>query len=180
MFKIESDKTINVTRGDILFFNVSAKDKVTGEKFEFHSGDIVRFTVYGKMNSENVVLQKDFVVTEVCDELELFFSKDDTRIGDPISKPAVYWYEVELNPDFRPVTIIGYDEDGAKIFRLYPEGIDINSPDNEITEEDIPFVDDELDALSDRPVANKAVTGAVMKLYELIENLEAEIEMLKA
>lgn len=178
MFKIESDKTINVTRGDILFFNVSAEDKVTGEKFEFHSGDIVRFTVYGKKDSENVVLQKDFVVTEVCDELELFFSKDDTRIGDPIGKPVDYWYEVELNPDFRPVTIIGYDEDGAKIFRLYPEGIDINAP-AEIVPEDIPVIDEELDALSGRPVANKAVTGAIMKLYDLIEQLEAEVEQLK-
>lgn len=35
-----------------------------------------------------------------------------------------YWYEVELNPETEAQTIIGYDEDGPKIFRLYPEGDD--------------------------------------------------------
>lgn len=43
-----------------------------------------------------------------------------------VNKPTDFWYEVELNPDTAPQTIIGYDkETGAKIFRLYPEGGDM-------------------------------------------------------
>lgn len=179
MFNIESDKTINVTRGDILFFTVGTKDKDTGEEYIFSIGDIVRFTVYGKRDTENVVLQKDFVVTEPTERLLLFFSKEETRIGDPINKATDYWYEVELNPDFRPQTIIGYDENGAKVFRLYPEGIDINAP-AEIDPEDIPVIDEELDILSQRPVQNKAIAGAVMKLSERITKLENEFMMLNA
>lgn len=178
MFNIESDKTINVTRGDILSFTVGTKDKDTGEEYIFGSGDIVRFTVYGKRDTENVVLQKDFVVTEPTEKLLLFFSKEETRIGEPINKATDYWYEVELNPDFRPQTIIGYDENGAKVFRLFPEGIDINAP-AEIDPEDIPVIDEELDSLSPRPVQNKAIAGAVMKLIERITKLENEVMLLK-
>jgi hypothetical protein len=50
-------------------------------------------------------------------------SKEDTKIGKKVNKPVDYWYEVELNPDTYPQTIVGYDEDGAKIFKLYPEGV---------------------------------------------------------
>jgi hypothetical protein len=32
---------------------------------------------------------------------------------------------VEVNPEIQPTTIIGYDEDGAKIFKLFPEGGDL-------------------------------------------------------
>ena len=45
-------------------------------------------------------------------------------IGEVINKPTNYWYEIELNPNTQPQTIIGYDEDGEKLFVLYPEGSD--------------------------------------------------------
>ena len=65
------------------------------------------------------------------------------------------------------------------MFRLYPEGIDINAP-AEIDPEDIPVIDEELDILSQRPVQNKAIAGAVMKLSERITKLENEFMMLNA
>ena len=53
-------------------------------------------------------------------------SSEETKIGNVISKPVVYWYEIEINPDSAPITIIGYDNDGAKELILYPEGVDVN------------------------------------------------------
>lgn len=120
MFTINEDLSIYATRGDVVFFTVTAEEN--GANHEFQPGDVVRFTVYGKKDAENVALQKDFPIFEATERVEIFLSEEDTRIGDVISKPTDYWYEVELNPEDYPQTIIGYDEDGAKIFRLYPEG----------------------------------------------------------
>jgi hypothetical protein len=69
-------------------------------------------------------LQKDTVVEEEATEVNIYLSKDDTKIGEVISKPTNYWYEVEMNPNTKPQTIIGYDEEGEKLFVLYPEGSD--------------------------------------------------------
>lgn len=122
MFTINDDNSIYVTRGDILFFTVTAEDD--GESYKFQPGDVVRIKVYGKKDAEAVALQKDFPVFEESEEVEIFLSEEDTKIGEVISKPKDYWYEVELNPDTKPQTIIGYDNDGAKVFKLFPEGGD--------------------------------------------------------
>lgn len=123
MFKVNEDLSIYATRGDIVFFAVSADDN--GEPYTFQAGDLVRIKIFGKKNAGNVVLEKDFPVTRECESVEIFLSKEDTKIGEVISKPKEYWYEVELNPFTDPQTIIGYDEDGAKVFTLFPEGADI-------------------------------------------------------
>ena len=60
------------------------------------------------------------------DSVRIRLRREDTKIGDIIHKPVKYWYEVELNPDTEPQTIVGYDDDGPKIFTLYPEGADEN------------------------------------------------------
>ena len=120
MFKINDDLSIYMTRGDAAIFNVAVD--AGGEAYTFQPGDVVRFTVYGKKDAESVLLQKDFPIFEATDSVPVFLGEEDTRMGDVISKPTDYWYEVELNPDTYPQTIVGYDEDGAKIFRLYPEG----------------------------------------------------------
>ena len=122
MFKYE-EKTIYVTRGDIGSFEVSANLK---------AGDIVRFKVTAKKNCEKVVCQRDFEVSVNANSIEIILDDEATRIGEVISKPTDYWYEVELNPDTDPQTIIGYDEDGAKILRLFPEGADVNAEDIEV------------------------------------------------
>lgn len=123
MFVVNEDKSIYVTRGDIAFFSVTAQNN--GQPYQFQKHDVVRIKVYGKKDAGNVVLQKDFLVSDVSDKVEIFLSKGETKIGDVISKPADYWYEIELNPDTDPQTIVGYDEDGAKVFKLFPEGKDV-------------------------------------------------------
>lgn len=120
MFVINEDLSINLTRGDAAVFSVGA---LIGEaEYTFKVDDVVRFKVFEKKNCEEVVLKKDITVSEETKRVRIALDSDETKIGDVISKPTEYWYEVELNPDTYPQTIIGYDENGAKVFRLYPEG----------------------------------------------------------
>lgn len=120
MFVIGSDMTINITRGDAAVFTVSAN--IGEEAYQFKKGDIVRFNVFAKKNCSNVVLKKDVTVNTASNTVEISLKSKDTKIGEIINKPTDYWYEVELNPDTNPQTIIGYDDDGAKIFKIFPEG----------------------------------------------------------
>lgn len=124
MFKIDSDLTIHVTRGDAIIFSVSAV--TDGDiNYTFQVGDLIRLKVFERKACHSVALQKDIYVTEESETVSVFLSGEDTKIGEYISKPKDYWYEVELNSETAPQTIIGYDEDGGKVFRLYPEGGDI-------------------------------------------------------
>lgn len=171
MFTINEDNSIYATRGDIVFFSVTAEDG--GKPYKFQPGDVLRMKVYGKKDAEAVVLQKDFPVTEVCEEVELFLTEEDTKIGEVISKPKDYWYEVELNPFDNPQTIVGYNEDGPAVFKLFPEGDDI--PEYVPTEEEIGTVDEELDIVSTRPVQNQAVARAFQNLLDGYERTHAAV-----
>ena len=162
MFTVNDDLSIYVTRGDMVFLKVTAKNK--GEPYTFGAGDVLRIKVYRKKDCKEVVLQKDFPVTAATQAVEIVLEERDTKIGDVISKPVDYWYEVELNPLTNPQTIIGYDEDGARVFRLFPEGRDLTENDPVIQPEDIPIVDDALDLTSKRPVENQAIARAIHKL----------------
>lgn len=122
MFKIE-DTTIHLTRGDIAIFEVSTVDE-DGNDYIFQVDDIIRFSVFEKNNLNNIKIQKDIVVTEETDKVVIKLTSEDTAIDNIINKPANYWYEIKLNPDDDQQTIIGYDENGAKILTLYPEGVD--------------------------------------------------------
>lgn len=120
MFVINEDMSIYVTRGDACTIDVSAT--TSEEMYTFAEGDTIRLNVMEKRNCSNVVLTKDVVASGGEESLAISLSGDDTKIGEVISKPTDYWYEVQLNPETQPQTIIGYDEDGGKVFRLYPEG----------------------------------------------------------
>ena len=120
MFVIKDDLSINITRGDAAEFSVGANIGATS--YEFKTGDVVRFKVFGKKDCEEVVLQKDVEITTPTSAAKVSLTGQDTTIGQVISKPVEYWYEVELNPETHPQTIIGYDDNGAKVFKLYPEG----------------------------------------------------------
>lgn len=124
MFVISEDLTINITRGDAAVISVTGS--ISDADYEFKVGDVVRLKVFAKKDCDNVVLKKDTVVTAPTLAVEVELTKEDTKIGEVISKPVEYWYEVELNPDTKPQTIIGYDDDGAKVFKLFPEGGAVN------------------------------------------------------
>ena len=124
MFEIsKEDLTIHITRGDAAVFSVGATVGEDKADYTFRDGDVVRLSVCAKKDYSNVVLQKDFNATEGAAEVEISLDSEDTKIGDAISKATEYWYEVELNPNTKPQTIIGHTEDGAKVFMLYPESV---------------------------------------------------------
>ena len=142
----DADMTIGVTRGDSCEIVVSAKNKTVDgvSDYVFQKGDTLRFRVFGKKNCENVLLVKDFFVSEPTTHFTMELSGADTGIGGLINKPVDYWYEIELNPLTNPQTIVGYDDDGAKIFRVYPESSEAEDESHYIppTEEELKTIDE--------------------------------------
>ena len=172
MFTINEDGSIYATRGDTVFFTVTADEN--GTPYTFQAGDVLRIKIFEKKNAENVVLEKLFPVTAATTDFTILLTEEDTKIGEVISKAKDYWYEIELNPFTNPQTIIGYDEDGAKIFKLFPEGADSDVP--EVKPEDIPVVDIELDMTSNRPVQNQAISRAIVNLEAAYQVTKEEVE----
>lgn len=160
MFQLNDDNSIYVTRGDAVYFSVTAEDN--GEAHVFNAGDVLRIKVFEKKNCERVVLEKDFPVFENCTSVEIYLGKSDTKIGGVISKPTDYWYEVEFDPYGDPKTIIGYGEDGPALFKLFPEGADIE--DAAESESDVPFVDTKFDLTSSRPLANRVIAAKIVQM----------------
>ena len=124
MFKIDEDKTIHLTRGDMAQLEISTKDPATGSDHTFKKDDKVRLTVCEKGDYGKVVLRKEVVVSGETTVVDMVLDGNETKIGDIISKSKEYWYEIEVNPGPATQTIIGHDEDGPKKFMLYPEGSD--------------------------------------------------------
>ena len=123
MFKIDSNKTIHITRGDvgIIEFGILKEDKTS---YHFEAGDIVRLGVFPKKDMNHIIFQKDYQTVENDTTVDMELTPEETKIGEIINKPVDYWYEIQLNPETDPQTIIGYDDEGPKVFRLYPEGIE--------------------------------------------------------
>lgn len=113
-----TNSMIEVNRGDELSLSLSLQQD--SGTYTFVSGDKIVFSLYnkGKMN-EKAVLIKEVVATGGETSLNISLTNEETKIGDLINKPVEYWYEIELNDRY---TVVGYDEEGAKILMLYPEG----------------------------------------------------------
>lgn len=137
MFKTDKDGVIHLTRGDIGSLSVTAMTE-DGQPYVFKAGDVVRFSVCERKNCANVVMECNAAVTESCESVDIVLEAYDTDFGEIISKPVQYWYEIVLNPDTAPQTIVPYDEDGARVLILYPgfsKRYDIpDEPDEPITE----------------------------------------------
>lgn len=168
MFVVNDDRSIYLTRGDTVFFRVTAKDH--GTPYTFKPGDIVRMSVTAKKDVSTVYLQKDFPVYKATKSVFIYLEEKDTKIGKKANKHEDFWYEIVLNPDTRPQTVIGYDDDGPKIFRVFPDADEIDPAVPE--PEEIPVVDAELDLTSNRPVSNHAVSVAIAKLTAAVEELK--------
>lgn len=120
----EETREIVMTRGDSAIIPITAKNR-DGSDYIFKTNEVVRFKVFKNKDCGCVELQKDITVDKETSIVNVPLTKTDTKIGELISKPTIYWYEVELNPDTEPQTIIGYTlEKGAAIFTLLPEGGD--------------------------------------------------------
>lgn len=120
MFKIDKDgTTLLVTRGDK--GSIKVKKKISDGVYEpFYKDDVVSFSLKNNFGDSEPVLRKKVTVQEKTDTVTFEFSKDDTTIGDLISSPVRYQYDIAINDD---LTILGYDDQtGPKYFKLFPEG----------------------------------------------------------
>lgn len=137
MFRVDDDLSIYATRGDTVFFKVKAKVRDSEEAFLFSKGDVLRICITQKKNTAAVMLDKRFEVTEEADSYTILLTGKEMKFGSVTAKAVDFWYEIELNPDTNPQTIVGYDEDGPKVFRLFPEGVSPNDgePGGEIGED---------------------------------------------
>ena len=120
MLKIDvDDRTIHLTRGDRCSFKVYVIDAKTSERYTFPAGCTVSFVVVNKQGyTKGELMRKTINVLEDTQEVEFTLTEEDTKIGKMIDKKQKYWYNVVVNDD---ITIIGSDEDGEKLFIIYPE-----------------------------------------------------------
>ena len=139
MFVVNEDNSIFCTRGDVVYFSIKAEKD--GVDYEFQPGDMIQAKVYSKKNCKNVVLQKNKTLSEATKLVEFALDTAETKFEELISKPKDYWYEVELINEIGVQTIIGYDEDGPKLFRIYPEGDDKNSG-SVVKPENLPIIEE--------------------------------------
>lgn len=124
MFIIDEDgTTLKVTRGQSGTITFGALTP-EGEPYIFQVGDILRLNVT-KVNKENsVVMSVDTIIQEATTEATISITSFDSKIGTVINKPTDYWYDIELNPDSAIAQmLLGYDDEGPKIFKLYPESV---------------------------------------------------------
>ena len=124
MFIIDEDgTTLKVTRGQSGTITFGALTP-EGEPYSFQVRDVCRLNVT-KVNKENsVVMSVDTIIQEETTEATISITSFDSKIGAVINKPTDYWYDIELNPDSAIAQmLLGYDDEGPKIFKLYPESI---------------------------------------------------------
>lgn len=120
MIKIEG-KTIYINRGDSQTFELKIPISDT-EFYQFKTSDVIKFGVYEANGlNKNALILKTIVPESPTDSIKIILLKNDTTIGELRNTKTTFWYEITLNDN----TIVGYDENGAKEFILYPEGSDI-------------------------------------------------------
>lgn len=123
MIKIDEENYIHITRGDCSK-NGFNEIPISLDGYTFKSGDKIIFSAIKKKGfTKEEVFIKEFIVEQECDVFNLTFSKEDTLKFSLKNKKQIYWYTVVLNDE---ITILGFDEDGAKKLYVYPnyeEGI---------------------------------------------------------
>lgn len=112
MFRVRN-KNIYLNRGDAITL------QLVNNEGKFEAGDKIKFYVCANGDYTKVLFEKEFTVEETSNFAEIKLTSVETRIGDAFKDGSItYWYEIELNGD---TTLIGYDDEGAKKFVLYPE-----------------------------------------------------------
>ena len=93
-------------------------DTLTEQFYQFQVGDVVKFNIYDRKGyDKEPVMSKLFEVNTATYELALSLNEEDTTFGEIPNKPTTYWYDITLNDD---LTIVCYNEDGAREFIMYP------------------------------------------------------------
>lgn len=119
MLKIKNND-IYLTRGDEATINISVPLD-DGTNYVFQTNDVVYFTVKKKYSDTSPILRKEIHFAQETEVAVLNLTKSDTTLGGLKDVPIKYVYDISINA---VKTIIGYDEDGAKYFVIYPEASD--------------------------------------------------------
>ena len=86
--------------------------------YKFQVGDKITFNIYNKNGyNKDPLMVKEVTIMKITDTVYVSLGEEDTTFCDSINKPTIFWYDVTLN-DY--MTVICYNEDGAKEFILYP------------------------------------------------------------
>lgn len=113
--------TIKVFRGDSGHFDISKTDS-DGNIEQFKQGDKVILSVKENFGENNVLLRKTITVKNDCDKVEFpITSEESISLSSLISEPIEYEYDIKVEGTEHS-TIIGHDDSGAKIFKVYPTG----------------------------------------------------------
>lgn len=90
-----------------------------GEPITLLESDVVNMAIYSEENLDKDPLQKlNASINTEENVAEIIIEKNSTAFVPEDNMPFNYWYEVEWNG----IVIIGYDKEGPKIFRVYPNG----------------------------------------------------------
>lgn len=93
-------------------------DTLTMECYQFQEGDKITFNIYNKNGYDKTpLMSKEIFVAEICESVYFHLTEKDTTFGKPVNKPTIFWYDITLNDK---LTVICYDEEGAKEFIEYP------------------------------------------------------------
>lgn len=118
MLKIKN-KTIHLNRGD------SASIQIACNNSSFDIGQKLCMYVMEAGNCENILAQVETDILEESNTATLSITSEATKsLSEPFSHGAKeFWYELELQNGIERTTLIGFDENGPKLFILYPEAI---------------------------------------------------------
>ena len=118
MLKIKN-KTIHLNRGDSANIQVACNNSV------FEADQKLCLYVMEAGNCENIILNKEATLEANSNTATISLSAEDTKsLTEPFSLGAKeFWYELEMQSGEERTTLVGYDEDGPKLFILYPEAI---------------------------------------------------------
>lgn len=101
-------------------YNVSdvSLDTLRAVYYEFQEGDKITFNVYNRNGyGTSPLVSKEIIIPEATESIDIPLTAEDTTFDKAVNKPTTYWYDVTLN-DY--MTIICYNEEGAKEFIVYP------------------------------------------------------------
>lgn len=117
---VKDNNHLYITRGDDLLFDLQITD--TNDKpYMFNKDDIVTFAIYKNLKEPAVVLE-NFYAEDGDESIRIQIDSETMKIGELISSPRVYYYEITLNG---VSTVQGYSKTGKSILTLLPEGSNI-------------------------------------------------------
>ena len=117
MITIDNNKNIGITRGDNASFNLKVK-QADNTYYQFKTSDRVYFTVKKNYADSNFIIRKIITFGNTTDTCTINLVPTDTNFGSLIGGERKYVYDISIN---ETETVVGYDQDGAKYFIIYPE-----------------------------------------------------------